>query len=93
MTDSNYTDAKIKYINTYRIWKELEENDVIIILHADCPDDAEFLKEKIIEKTGITNILTNYVGPIIGSHTGAGTIAVGFIGKDKIEPNDELLEK
>lgn len=71
----------------------LEENDVIIILHADCPDDAEFLKEKIIEKTGITNILTNYVGPIIGSHTGAGTIAVGFVGKDKIEPNDELLEK
>jgi len=31
MTDANYTDAKIKYINTYRIWKELEKNDVIII--------------------------------------------------------------
>ena len=62
------------------------------IVHADCPDEAEFLKEKIIEKTGITNILTNYIGPVIGSHTGPGTIAVVFVGKDKIEPTDLLLE-
>ncbi len=69
-----------------------EENDFVGIVHADCPDEAEFLKEKIIEKTGITNILTNYIGPVIGSHTGPGTIAVVFIGKDKIEPTDLLLE-
>lgn len=71
----------------------VEENDFIVILQADCMDDAQFLKEKIIEKTGINNIIINYVGPIIGSHTGAGTIAVAFIGKDKIEPADELLDK
>ncbi len=69
-----------------------EENDFVGIVHADCPDEAEFLKEKIIEKTGITNILTNYIGPVIGSHTGPGTIAVVFVGKDKIEPTDLLLE-
>lgn len=69
-----------------------EENDFIIIVHADCTDEIDFLKEKIIEKTGITNILTNYIGPVIGSHTGAGTMALVFVGKDKIEPNDELLK-
>jgi len=36
--------------------------------------------------------LTNYIGPVIGSHTGPGTIAVVFVGKDKIEPTDLLLE-
>ena len=70
-----------------------EENDFIIIVHADCTDEIDFLKEKIIEKTGITNIITNYIGPVIGSHTGAGTMALVFVGKDKIEPNDELLKK
>lgn len=70
-----------------------EENDVIIIVHADCPDEVEFLKEKVIEKTGITTIISNYIGPVIGSHTGPGTMALVFVGKDKIEPNDALLEK
>ncbi len=30
-TDKNYTQAKIQEIHPYRIWKELEENDVVII--------------------------------------------------------------
>ena len=31
ITDKNYTQAKIQEIHPYRIWKELEENDVVII--------------------------------------------------------------
>lgn len=31
ITDENYTQAKIQEIHPYRIWKELEENDVVII--------------------------------------------------------------
>lgn len=70
-----------------------EENDVIIILHADCPEEEiNFLKDKVIEKTGITNVMPAYIGPVIGSHTGAETIALVFIGKDKIEPTDDLLK-
>lgn len=69
-----------------------EENEVIFISHADCIQDAEFVKEKIIEKTGITNIVLEYIGPVIGSHAGQGTVALFFIGKDKIEPNDDLLK-
>ncbi len=70
-----------------------EENDTIIIVHADCEDEALFLKEKVAQKLGITNVILNYIGPVIGSHTGANTIGIVFIGKNKIEPKDELLEK
>ena len=70
-----------------------EENEIVFISHADCLEEAEFVKEKIIEKTGITNIVIEYIGPVIGSHTGQGTVALFFIGKDKIEPTDALLKK
>lgn len=69
-----------------------EENEVVFIAHSDCLEDAEFVKEKIIEKTGITNIIIDYIGPVIGSHTGQGTVALFFVGKDKIEPTDDLLK-
>ena len=71
----------------------LEENEIIFISHADCLEDATFVKEKITEKTGIQNIVLEYIGPVIGSHAGQGTVALFFIGKDKIEPTDELLKK
>lgn len=71
----------------------LEENDVIIVVHADCPDEANFVKEKLSQKLGFDNIITNYIGPVIGSHTGANTLGIVFVGKDKIEPKDELLKK
>ncbi len=70
-----------------------QENEIVFISHADCLEEAEFVKEKIIEKTGITNIVIEYIGPVIGSHTGQGTVALFFIGKDKIEATDALLKK
>lgn len=71
----------------------LEDNEIIFISHADCVEDATFVKEKITEKTGIQNIVLEYIGPVIGSHAGQGTVALFFLGKDKIEPTDELLKK
>lgn len=69
-----------------------EQNEIIFISHADCIEDANFVKDKIIEKTGINNIVIEYIGPVIGSHAGQGTVALFFIGKDKIEPTDDLLK-
>ena len=70
-----------------------DKNEIIFIAHADCLEDAEFVKEKIIEKTGLTNIIIDYIGPVIGSHTGQGTVALFFVGKDKIEATDDLLKQ
>lgn len=58
------------------------KNDLLMIAHGDCLDDANRLAEKIKEKLGnidiSKNIVFGNVTPIIGSHTGLGTLAVFF---------------
>ena len=51
-----------------------------IIGHADAPEKAERLKQMVIE-AGMKeeNITISYIGPIIGSHVGAGMTAITFV--------------
>ncbi len=51
-----------------------------IISHADCLEDAVYIKEKIKGLKGVDSEITN-LGPIIGSHSGPGTIAFFFVSK------------
>ena len=51
-----------------------------IVSHADCLDDALYIKEKIKQIKGVDSEITN-LGPIIGSHSGPGTIALFFVSK------------
>lgn len=53
----------------------------LIIGHGDCEDRALALKEKIVERTGLTEIHIAKIGPVIGSHTGPGMLAVTFLEK------------
>jgi DegV family protein with EDD domain len=57
-------------------------NDVIFIVHSFA-SDVEILKHMITEKTGITNFYENIIGPVIGSHTGLGTIAVFYVADER----------
>lgn len=65
-----------------------EENDIIAIGHSDCLEDAKTVGRMIEERLGIKNIIYNYLGKIIGAHTGPGTVALFFIAKDKILKKD-----
>ena len=56
---------------------------VVFISHGDCIDDVEYLKEKLLEKIKVKNIIVNHVGPVIGSHSGPGTLAVFYIGNKR----------
>ena len=51
-----------------------------IINHADCYQDAEFICKNIKENKGINPIITN-LGPVIGSHSGPGTITIFYVSK------------
>lgn len=55
------------------------ENQIIGISHGDCLEDAEYLKSLIVEKYGETKFLMNYIDPVIGAHSGPGTLAVFFL--------------
>ncbi len=52
----------------------------IFISHGDCRDDAEFLADELRKRFGISDITINYVGPVIGAHSGPGTLALFFLG-------------
>lgn len=52
----------------------------IFISHGDCLDDAEYVAERVKERLGVKAVYINHVGPVIGAHSGPGTIALFFLG-------------
>ena len=59
------------------------EGQEVIILNADCAEDAQRLDEMLKAKVpGIRTRIEN-VGPVIGAHCGPGTVAVCFLGKER----------
>lgn len=60
-----------------------QNNDIIFISHGDCEEDAQFVADVIKERFGIKNFLINYVSPTIGAHSGPGTVALFFLGKER----------
>lgn len=56
------------------------DNDIVMITHGDALEDAEYVKGLIEEKFGITNIMINPLGTVIGSHTGPGVISIFYMG-------------
>ena len=59
------------------------ENDFISICHGDCYDDACALGEMLKEKLGVKEVFIGYTGAVIGSHSGPGTLALFFLGKNR----------
>lgn len=59
-----------------------ENYNYCLISHADCLEDATYIKEQIVRLRNINCTLTN-LGPIIGCHSGPGTIALFFISKNQ----------
>lgn len=59
------------------------ENDLVMITHGDCLEDAEYVAGLVREKMGIQNILIHTIGTVIGSHTGPGVLAVFCMGNKR----------
>ena len=52
-----------------------KSSNLVIISHADCLNDAKYLASKIKNNLNIDSIITD-LGPIIGSHSGPGTLSI-----------------
>ena len=59
------------------------DNETVFISHGDCEADAQTLAKIVKEKYGVKNVLIGYVGAVIGSHAGPGTLAFFFLGKER----------
>lgn len=57
------------------------ENQIVFLSHGDCIDDAKIVEQMINERVAPKGIVLNYIGPVVGAHSGPGTIAVFFLSK------------
>ncbi|WP_315115251.1 DegV family protein [uncultured Clostridium sp.] len=62
---------------------ENPEEQIIGICHGDSIEEALKLKEIILEKIKVKDVIINFTGPAVGTHGGPGNLAVFFMGKDR----------
>lgn len=58
-------------------------DDIVMISHGDCQEDAEYVRDLVKERFGINNFIINSLGPVIGAHTGPGLVALFFMGESR----------
>ena len=59
------------------------EGQTMFISHGDCIEDAEYLAARLKNELGAKDVIISYVGPVIGAHSGPGTLALFFIGTNR----------
>ncbi len=59
------------------------KNQIVFISHGDCEDDANYVANEIKKKFNVKNVIISMIGPVIGSHSGPGTIALFFVGNKR----------
>ena len=52
----------------------------VFISHGDCLEDAQEVAKLVKKRFGVQEIYINYVGPVIGAHSGPGTVALFYMG-------------
>lgn len=55
----------------------------VFISHGDCLDDALYVSQQVKERLGVKEVILNPIGPIIGAHSGPGTVALFFLGNKR----------
>lgn len=58
-------------------------DQTVYITHGDCLEDAEYVAGLVRERFGVTDIMINWVDPVIGAHSGPGTMALFFLASER----------
>ncbi len=59
------------------------ETQTCMICHGDCAEDAEYAAAWMKKELGVPEVLIDYTGPVIGAHSGPGTLAIFFLGTER----------
>ena len=55
----------------------------VFISHGDCLEDAQTVADMVKKRFRVQDVVINYVGPVIGAHSGPGTVALFYMGTDR----------
>ena len=58
-------------------------SQTVFISHGDCRADAEYVADLVREKFGTQDIRIHSIGPVIGRHSGPGTVALFYLGRTR----------
>ena len=58
-------------------------SQVVFISHGDCLEDARKVADDVKRRFGVEQVVLNNVGPVIGAHSGPGTVALFFLGSKR----------
>jgi DegV family protein with EDD domain len=93
MDDEGHLVAADKAIGTRKAISMLVENmkrlyypgtkQLVYIVHGDCEDTAQLLAAKVRDCFDVEDILIRQVDPVIGAHSGPGTVALFFMGEKR----------
>ena len=59
------------------------KRQTVFISHGDALDDARYVEKRVRDAFKCKDIHINYIGPVIGTHSGPGTVALFFMGTHK----------
>jgi DegV family protein with EDD domain len=59
------------------------KDQIAFISHSEAPEEAAQLAEMIKRSIGPREFVINGIGPVIGAHTGTGTVTLFFVGNDR----------
>ena len=59
------------------------EEQTVVVSHSRCQEEAERLRERILEEFHPKEVLILELGPIIGAHTGPGLMALFFLAEHR----------
>lgn len=62
---------------------DIKNQDAVYIVHGDCEADAKILADIVKKKYGVKNFVINCLDPVIVSHSGPGTLAIFYLGKER----------
>lgn len=66
-----------------KLGESILEGSPIFISHGDCEEDAQMLANILKEQYGLETSLITGIGSVIGAHSGPGTLALFFRGKER----------
>lgn len=58
-------------------------DQMVFITHGDCLEEAQWLEQQIRERFGVRDIVVNCIDPVIGAHSGPGTMALFFLASSR----------
>lgn len=75
--------AIVELFNRMKYNENIEELPYVYISHSACIDEAENLKNMVVEQYPKAEVVIGDIGPVIGAHTGPGALVISYVSKEE----------